>query len=224
MTATILNLQARQLLQRFTSIWDPRVELMEPWTQGGMAYATNRHWVVRIPANGLGNLAPWQKAIHPETIPLFDAAPFDRLAPMQAFEAPTLCTECNGTGRVTLAPCRHCDGKGFLVAHSNFECEACDGTGLEPIPYDATSKLQSDRCHPCQGTTWLFHRAQAVAYGKQWFMPGYLQVISELPGVQFATNPNPTKPAAFSWTGGQGLLMPCHAPTKDVHTTSKGVH
>lgn len=224
MTTAIVNLQARQLLRSFTAVWDPRPEFNAPWELDGMAYASNRHWCVRIPSTDLGKLPAYVKGQHPDARPSFDAAPFDRLAPMQDFSRPTPCLDCAGLGKVLSIPCRCCDRKPAAAPHSRFECDACQGTGLEPVPYQANTPYQTDRCPDCSGTSWAFIGRAQVMYGNQWFKPGYLQVISQLPGVLFANCPDPQKPAAFAWDGGQGVLMPCHPPKTGAQHTPKGVH
>ncbi len=223
MTAAILDLQRLQILRRFTAVWDNTKEFTHPWVQDGMAYATNRHWCVRMPAEKLGKLPAYRKGEHPMAAPLFEAAPFDRLAAMPQFRQPEPCMYCTG-GKVNLVPCRHCDHKPLWSAHSPFECAGCEGTGREPIPYLASSPHPSERCPECSGTAWQFGGAYTQPVGNTWFMGCYLQAISELPGVLFALSDDPMGGAAFRWDDGEGLLKPCHPPKVDTLEVNTEVH
>ena len=94
--------------------------------------------------------------------------------------------------RVTFAPlpklkllekCGWCAGRGHQhnCPDCQCECEHCDGSGKRSVAN--------------------------VRIGKAYFAGPYIEWIQALPGVEIG-KPHPSRPLAFRFTGGDGLLMP----------------
>lgn len=187
-----------------------------PWQQGGYAYASNRHWMVRMPALGMGDLLP-RTPSHPNNADtFFEMAPQDGFAPMEALPGVCACPECRGTLFSPTGACPSCAGTGAFVHHGHtYDCAHCDGSGSTSQPDEgpADSKVA---CTACSGTGFDLDFDKLALYGTlrtQWFKPGYLHAIARLPGVTFAAGQG-LGPAAFRFDGdGEGVLMPCRPPS-----------
>lgn len=216
----------REILDSFTAAGDICESLNAPWLDGGYAYASNRHWMVRMSAAtpDFANLPVFKKGMHPSNAAvMFDRAPWCRLQAMPAIAEPTSCRHCAGSGLCTESTCPNCQGAGEFTHHGHFhDCEICNGEGHICKP-PAPGGVNTVRCRECYGTGYLISGNLdncIVEIDNTWAQGGYLAQISKLPGVLFATNEDPTKTCAFRFDGGEGLLMPCRAPR--AHTIDSG--
>ena len=221
MNAAINNPQRAQLQSFCSTTMDSRAYLQAPWLLDGMAYASNAHWIVRMPCDGLGgDITPWQKGVHPKDLGLmFDAAPWQHLQVMELVECAP-CEACKGGGQMATGPCPSCDGTLEFVHHGvTYECWKCDGDGLaQCLPAPGASATTA--CEQCCGTGFWFGGVDAnlMEYRGVWFQRPYMAALSRLPGVEIAVSPNTYTAdekhpaAAFKFDGGHGLLMPCRPP------------
>lgn len=220
-TTTQPTCTARQQLQRFcASEFEMRSWMHKPFRIGEWAYATNSHWMARMPAADLGHLSDndTPKAAA-NAVAMFAAARFDLLQPMPHIDCPS-CPACTGSGRVTWVTCIHCRGKGITGkgCHAS-ECLHCGGYGKTAQPAQAEDKT-AHACWHCAGTgfqmtTSFQEKGPRMQHQGAWFQRAYLAALSRLPGIQFAAAPNgELTSAAFRFEGGEGLLMPCHPPRR----------
>lgn len=186
-----------------------------PWREGTHAYASNRHWMVRMPAFGMGNLIGRTPA-HPTTAvvaALFAAAPQTGFAPMETLPKVDPCPRCMGTLTVQTHACLSCAGTGKFTHYGcDYDCAPCEGSGRAWVEDSAAPADANEPCIDCSGTGFDLAQPHIALYGAQWFQPGYLHAIARLPGVTFASGSN-KGPAGFRFDGGgEGVLMPCHPP------------
>ncbi|KQM79841.1 hypothetical protein [Xylophilus sp. Leaf220] len=103
-----------------------------PWRDGAYAYATNRCWMVRMPAFGMGSLIG-RTPEHPTSASvaaLFDKAPQAGFAPMETLPTVNPCPRCWGTLTVQTHACLSCAGKGkFEHYRHEYDCAPCEGSG-----------------------------------------------------------------------------------------------
>lgn len=202
---------------------DPNKALLAPWIDGRYAYASNRHWLVRMPIEALSaeerdalpQRTPGQQpdaaglfAAHEEAWPQAEA-----WAPLPAIEPPHPCAHCGGKGSLWIAKCPHCDEIGCTP--SGEDCAACEGTGDVPTAAYADGAAY-ESCWHCWATGYhdqtVRHGLQRIEVGAGGYSQSYLYQLAQIPGLRFAPNGDEAAARfAFPLPGGhqaQGLLMP----------------
>ena len=179
---------------------DSRPDLAKPWQHNGHAYASNRHWMVRMTTESLPEYE--QHTWKAESISAWFAnAPFHAATPMPTIDCPA-CKHCNGSGYQTAADCGNCRGSG---------CGVCNWEGEIYSPA-LRGAAEAVPC-VCDGLGLQFSDDLIAPYMGGHFQTAYLSAISRLPGAAFAAAPESMRDkfpmAAFVFDGGQGLLMPC---------------
>ncbi len=212
-------MNALTILNSFCDSEDFREYVRRPWVYHGFAYATNGHWMVRVPAAGLEGLTPYRKGVHPASAEQkFDEAPFAHLQPMARIDCAP-CSSCNGRGLGVHENCPCCRGTGEFKHHGEtYDCQLCDCTG-KTLRAARDEEKPTAPCIFCGGTGYDFSGPiRRIEHRGYYFQPGYLAALSRLPGVQFGTHPDDgsgqLREAAFRFEGGEGLLMPCKPPTE----------
>ncbi|WP_295851964.1 hypothetical protein [uncultured Xylophilus sp.] len=203
-------MDARALLQRFCALpsRDPRAHLHTPWLNGPYAYASNGHWMARMPAANVGDFPAFDPDKHPRiATALFDGAAGLVLGALPALPPIERCPECDGTLKRATADCANCEGSGvFMHDGHTYDCKSCNGAGLVP----AMAGVDGDtECDMCARTGYQMDAVTLpIACGSQRFQPAYLAALADLPGIRFA-NGIGNNAARFAFDGGEGLLMPC---------------
>lgn len=210
------------LLQTFCSTDSMEGYLRRPFVLGEYAYATNRHWMLRMPHEGLGELQPWQRMAHPKNLEqMFEKAPWTQLRPMALVEH-AQCSHCDGLGQIVEEFCPACNGEGAFTHHGKeYDCQTCAVTGV--IARKASPlETPNAKCQGCSGTGFEFPKRGITSIQHQgaWFQAGYLAFLSRLPGIQFGVEPtdpyNPHHAAAFRCDFGEGPLQPTRAPSESI--------
>ena len=194
-----------------------------PWQDGAYVYATNRAWAVRMPASAFGPGA-FDQAVAGENpkMPagMFDAAPWHRLKALPHIDAPASCPACGGSGwsKAIAHGCDSCADEGvFMHAGLEYDCRKCDSNEICEYTPCKAGDPGAERCPECDATGYdsrLEPRENSVQIDGTWLQARYIKRISQLPGVLFATHEDPLQICAFRFDGGEGLLMPRHAPQK----------
>lgn len=153
--------------------------ISRPFSIGAWTYATNGHVMVRIPRRPDIPENPEAPARAPE---LFDEVPKSRMhfLPAPKFELP--------------AP---------HELESEVECEDCCGGGKAHACPDCRHP-----CSECDGKgSYTEHKVHRTTIGRAAFNSTYIGYLQELPSLELAKS-HVSKPMAFRFKGGQGLLMP----------------
>lgn len=188
-----------EILQQFVARKSEVREWMQsPFKTGEWVYATNGHIAVRVPAGGQELRNDAQPTI--DMGKLFRAV-VDRVTKIDLPALPEAepCWLCCGSG--VAYRCADCGGEGV----SEFtDCETCGGNGqLSRHDADATSRQE---CFECDGSG--NDRTQEVVVTDRLYARRYLAKIAALPGLAFHQTPDRSEPAFFTFSGGEGLLMP----------------
>lgn len=201
---------------------DPNKAILTPWLDGRYAYATNRHWCVRMPIEAMGAeerlvLPLREPGREPDAAGLFaghDEAwtPAEAWAPLPAIEAPHPCARCRGEGFLWELKCPHCDEDGCTP--DGDDCSACDGRAYTPAA-DSTHGATYESCWQCWATGYddptVRHGVRRIEVGTGGYNQAYLHQLAQIPGLRFATNGDDAARFVFPLPGGyqaQGLLMP----------------
>jgi hypothetical protein len=216
-----------ETLRRFCAVLDIREHLRQPWSRDGYVYACNGHILVRVPEEKLPYVEPNAKC--PDAGSMFkrwiDGSTREFL-PLPNFERSIKCPICIGAGRLRAIKCEDCDGTGeFKRGRHTYQCLECEdsdaGEGfiaLEPDEPEQPGELMC-ACHVCNGIG--LHQAASldeplIAVGNALYATSYLTLIAGLPGATFSAGAPAAEgfsgrdinPGAFSFDGGDGLLMP----------------
>ncbi|MGP1682858.1 MAG: hypothetical protein ACTS8S_11085 [Giesbergeria sp.] len=191
---------------------DPRPALKEPWAdaEGTFAYASNGHWMVRVPMCAeLAGLPKYTAGAYPKNAAeLFATAHWERLTPMAPLPSPEQCPNCAGTGMAHTLVCPCCGGEGEFEHYDYwYGCRLCDGNGEIKAPKSAPGAVASG-CGKCNG--------QGVGRGGDTLLPigvaqaqaAYVWRISQLPNVSIAPGESKLSLIGFRFTCGEGVLMP----------------
>lgn len=190
-------------LKMFASRSDIREWMLRPFRLNGYVYASNGHWIVRLPDDASIDADPVGEH-HPKKLEsMFAEAASEGFKPLPEMKKPDACNTCEGKGTGTEKKCHSCDGKGEFEHYGyDYECQACDGNGSEFFP----SSKGADPCPHCDGLG-IQQLREGLACGDAKFSPRYLWLLKSLPGIQIATN-GTDKAGHFIFEGGDGLLMP----------------
>lgn len=213
-----------QLLRRFVAQEDIRQHLMAPWRDGDFVYASNGHWIARIPVESYEEVAP-TRCEHPKAAPktFSDAADRTNFAPLGPIDAPPTCRNCNGTGKERTVECPDCDGIGmFMHGLHDYDCKRCEATGS--LKDDSDTATES-ACVACDGYGLVWDQfAPPVELRGSWFNPVYLTLLNRIPGLEIAVPPQPDPEtylaARFRAGELEGLLMPCRPPRASTPATA----
>lgn len=121
------------------------------------------------------------------------------------------CTQCDGTGVVTVADCEDCDGEGsFWYGNHEYDCKGCDGAGHQNITG------MGEQCDECGGTGKSEIRqpsAYGVLSGEDAFTVSshLISRMRKLPGCRiksYCSRPSGGRGLTFVFEGGVGIVMP----------------
>jgi hypothetical protein len=192
-------------LQRFCWANDYRKHLRQPWAHKGWMYASNGQILVRVPAPEHAETVFAEKVAESAVGMLADIGGRE-YAPLPAFTLGAVCEYCKGVGTIKQSKCPDCDGDGqFDHGDHSYDCKACDGEGW------INDTAGEDReCYACDG--FGTHSKSINFGGGIGYQARYLHLIEDLPGLLFSpgtcVDQTTTKPAHFTFDGGEGLLMP----------------
>lgn len=191
-----------EILAMFVAKTDSREYLLKPWRLGGFVYASNGHWIARVPVEGIEAGDITDK--HPKNVEaMFEAAPTEGFKALPKVRHPGLCNHCGGFGVGAIHKCASCNGTGEFEHESwTYTCQACDGEG-ETFHLNANG---TDCCPYCEGHGVPAHAGWTKVRGVT-FANRYLWLLRRLPGIQIAVGA-PEKAARIRFDGGDGLLMP----------------
>ena len=100
---------------------DMRRHLQAPFELDGFVYATNGHWMIRVPAAYYGGHRAFVDGLHPKRAAILVGsalASAGEFLPLPEIAEPKMCTACSGSGehvyRDEIGPedCFECDGRG----------------------------------------------------------------------------------------------------------------
>jgi len=191
-----------EILAMFVAKVDSRECLLKPFRIGEFVYATNGHWIARVPGDGLQADDITDK--HPKNVEaLFDAAPTEGFMPLPKVKNPGVCMTCKGKGFGTTRQCGNCGGRGsFEQDGYDYECQSCDGEG----EIFSASTGGPDACPHCYGLG-VPDNSGGTKVGAITYANRYLWLLRKLPAIQIAPG-QPEKSARLRFKGGEGLLMP----------------
>lgn len=193
-----------EILAMFVAKNDPREWTLKPFRIGFFVYATNAHWAVRLPADGLEADDSIASNIKNKIEAMFEAAPADGFVPLPKVEDPGACNWCGGHGVGALHECDSCDGKGTFMRNGyKYECQSCDEEGS----IFSADKDGKSVCPYCSGLG-IPEDCGITKIGNATYANRYLWLLSNLPGIEIAPD-QPGKPARIRFDGGDGALMPC---------------
>lgn len=199
-------MNTNELLQRFVAHdQDIRDHLRQPILRGEWIYATNSHIIVRVPrADGIDTRESDKPA---GLADLFEKNRRDEFIALPDLPPGEKCNVCSGSG--IGYKCLDCDGEGaFDYGCHSYRCKGCDGVGRVDDGDDA----DKEPCLECDGSG--ERHGQAIKVEIWHYDRRYLAKIYDLPGLKFSQRQegpqswDDTPPAYFSFTGGEGLLMP----------------
>lgn len=200
-----MSLTLEQLQHFCAQADDEREYLRKPFKRGEFVYATNGHIGVRVPADGLtADELPADKLPQLEAL-LSRPAP----GPLKSLAVPIAakCLACKGRRTVELGFCKDCAGQGgFDHCGLMYDCKNCDGQGWTDN-YSDDDRVEDRPCEACLGLGRQRDRDVVDGVG---FQRVYLNWIMRLPGALFAVG-GPEDTAAFTFDGGNGVLMPMRA-------------
>ena len=203
-----------QDLQKFCIRDEARYELTHPFTVGDYTYATDGRIAIRVPALPEADATP--KKTNPTSIFADDPAtytPIELPPGWQEFPQLTkICADCKGVGKCPeRIECDECCGSGEAecpTCHQDHDCPECQGKGDVRGDPNAT-------CEACRGDKFIEVMTTISGNrGEIFFSDVYLRRIHTLPDVALSHKlDNPSLPAAFVFTGGEGRVMPLRMPT-----------
>lgn len=188
---------------------DPREHLRQPWDHRGFTYATNGHILVRVSCPDKAD-AVATHATADSAISLIDKAGKAGYAALpKNLPRPTKCLGCEGKGTYPQLQCSDCKGAGYFKhGRHEYDCRECDGEGWLPAE-DAKEPGAVERdCPDCEGLG--FYRYTWATVGDASYDAIYLRLLRALPGLLVCPN-GPGQAMHFTFTGGEGLLMPRRA-------------
>ena len=199
-------------IKQFCANEDSHYTLTRPWVRGGFRYARNAHVFIRVPTT----LKDTKKGSFPD--PLFydwawsgEDDGFEPWPPVSVVEGWRACGECSGRGFAKTPPCEDCDGDGTTECDecgAERDCPSCDGSG-EQI-------TSGEICQACgesgrRGQLW---RPLVQQIGTLFIAIECDFKIRQLRNPRFRIKAA-NKPIQFTFTGGQGFVMPKKAPEAD---------
>lgn len=193
----------QEQLQRFCAPEGDYRGIDKPIRRNGYIFATNGHLLVRVTDNPDIECAtshaelPTLESIAQEVSALTQYKPLQIQLP-----APSICSACNGHGKVNV--CNVCDGKGeFRHGCHDYDCKECDGGGR------FASANGTKACTHCDGTGYDPHQ-RVIVEGDAGFARHYLSLLMAVPGIEFSVNDKEPENgiAGFRFEGGIGALMP----------------
>lgn len=120
------------------------------------------------------------------------------------------CTQCDGTGVVSVVDCEDCDGDGeFWHGNHQYDCKECDGAGHQNITGIG------EQCEECGGTG-KNEIGQPSAYGVTGadaftVSSHFISRMRKLPGCRikrYCSRPSGGRGLTFVFEGGVGIVMP----------------
>lgn len=131
------------------------------------------------------------------------------------------CKPCNGRGR--FAKCTSCNGTGERTCDMghDHDCPPCQGSGeVGPAP-EGAAEADTITCDDCNGAGQVKNRTHVpVEIMPDCFIDQpVLDRLATLPGLMFRPVPGrlPESPLAFTFDGGQGLVMECRPRPNSPH-------
>lgn len=210
-------------LQRYcANELDPRTHLHKPWKVGKWAYATNGHFVLRVPAETQPD-APEATDKHPDVGAMFDKhMGRDGMEYLRVPSVPALtaCFSCHGKGMVRCIKCPDCEDGEFQHGDHFYTCRNCDqspaGEGWQWLDEDMQDQPHQIMrvCTDCDGLGFSTRTNSGTKLGDAHYSNVYLAMFAALPEVRvcpgepagdYGSRP---APAVFIFDGGHGLLMP----------------
>lgn len=195
---------------------DPRLSLKSPMVEGEYIYATNGHWMVRIPASaydGTAGEVPLKKNYPKKHLgDMFSAAQQNagELLALEPIPAPPQCEWCCGSGVLKAQNCKSCGGSGKFNHHQyTYGCAPCEATGrIKPL-------IEAQWCEYCSGRGLRFGPDDKPArYRGANISPVYLHLLSKLPGAKLAMGPVVSGAHRFTLDGdAEGIVMSCREST-----------
>ena len=192
--------ETNELLQRFVATpSESREFLRNPILRDDWVYATDGSILIRVPR--VEDIDAAESDLPKRLAEIFDNPRGETFVDLPDLPPAEACTPCHGSG--IAYKCKACKGAGWLDrGGEDYDCKSCVGSG-QTGEGDETDKVP---CSACNGTRIFLN--QRVTVGNIFFARRYLEKIKSLPEVRFATPPDNTIPAYFSFDGGEGLLMP----------------
>lgn len=191
-----------EILAMFVAKNDPRKYLLKPFRIGPCVYASNGHWIVRLPSDRL-EADPIAGDFQNRVKAMFDTAPTDGFVPLPKVEDPGACYYCNGHGVGVSHKCDCCDGNGtFERGDHEYECRSCDGEGH----IFSADKTGTAVCPHCSGLGVNDTRSRTEV-GNAMYADRYLWLLRNLPCIEISPC-GKDNPARIRFDGGDGLLMP----------------
>jgi hypothetical protein len=193
----------KEVLQKFCSDDPTRENIAAPWSSGAHSYATSGHILIRVPR--IDDIP--ERGSVPNAEELFVNMDRKSWFPMDAISLPEPssttkeCPECKGLGAEERV-CPECYGSGtvdFSNRYSEYEvdCRSCDGEG------------KIHKCDHCGSDGKITTQdLQPTEIGGHHFQARYLRLLKSLPGCKVGPNETYLDVAAFTFDGGDGLLMP----------------
>jgi hypothetical protein len=189
-------------LTPFLATGESRYSLTSPFVRLGHRYFTDGRVCVRVPAPGEtdADVHDAFKSAN-EVFPVSDPGDWKPWPDDGWVDGEIQCLACKGIGLVNTRKCITCDGTGETTCdycHKSDECEDCWGDG-----YTGGTK-----CKACGGKCWVSGREKQLIGGVP-FNAEFVQKILALPNVQYSpSSVQKSKPIAFKFDGGEGMLMP----------------
>lgn len=98
----------------------------------------------------------------------------------------SVCSDCNGVGRMNVNHCPECDGSGIIVFETRYneyevECNSCNGYGDRKSPHPNGNKI----CENCGGVGIIY---PAVKVNNTLIAYKYLHKISQINGLEISVS------------------------------------
>jgi hypothetical protein len=155
-----------------------------PWSSGEYTFATNGWVMVRIPR--LADVDERDGApTHDQIGQIWNSAPTQKqFRPLPAR------LKLPADDQPETEQCWHCHGTGHLHPCPDCKCECtyCNGTGTVP------------------------NRGEPIRIFGTFFDARLVKTLSRLPELRFSAKPPKDGPACFTFSGGEGLVMPLRWP------------
>lgn len=193
----------------------PSYEALErPWNAGGWRYASNAMICVRVPTTEPDDENKLGRPKFKDAARLFAMKGFNFAACSEPWPAPPYvrveddCPDCVGSGKLGAVRCSECGGEGHVTCTEcgrDHECDECDEKGW------ITPDGDRGDCEACNGVGKRMVDT-FLRVGEHIIKADLAKlIVSALPNVRWQPGVAPDRSLPFTFTGGQGLVMPCTA-------------